>query len=387
MRRVAWCIITGEYPPQHGGVSDYTRLVASELAKAGDEVHVWAPRCEGKDPQDAGVTVHRLADQFGRRSLKVLGEGLDRIADRRLLVQYLPHAYGRRSMNVPFCLWLYRRGSRDVVWVLFHEVAHAIRLRQSFRHNGLGIVHRLMATLVARASDRIFVTIPAWRLLLQPLVEPGRVIEWLPVPATLPAEVPSERVAAVRDGVLGKTQRPDQSLIGHFGTYGSFVSEMLKEMLPPLIAQEGRYALLMGRGSKEFAASLISRHSNMKGRLFATGGLDPDNAAVHLAACDIVVQPYPDGISCRRTSAMASLALGVPVVTVSGHLTESLWLESNAVALAPEPTADSLCAEANRVLAHAESRRDLALVGKSLYKDRFDPKHIVASLRSRGGDE
>jgi len=38
-----WAILTGEYPPQPGGVSDYTRLVAEGLAVGGDEVHVWAP--------------------------------------------------------------------------------------------------------------------------------------------------------------------------------------------------------------------------------------------------------------------------------------------------------------------------------------------------------
>ena len=39
-----WAIITGEYPPDPGGVSDYTYLVATHLADAGDEVHVCARR-------------------------------------------------------------------------------------------------------------------------------------------------------------------------------------------------------------------------------------------------------------------------------------------------------------------------------------------------------
>ena len=39
----AWHLITCEYPPRTGGVSDYTRLVAEGLSEAGDEVHVWCP--------------------------------------------------------------------------------------------------------------------------------------------------------------------------------------------------------------------------------------------------------------------------------------------------------------------------------------------------------
>ena len=37
-----WAILTGEYPPQFGGVSDYTRNVATGLVAAGDVVTVYA---------------------------------------------------------------------------------------------------------------------------------------------------------------------------------------------------------------------------------------------------------------------------------------------------------------------------------------------------------
>ena len=52
-----WHLITGEYPPRLGGVSDYTRAVAAGLALNGCDVHVWCPD-SGKPPLDPGVTVH-----------------------------------------------------------------------------------------------------------------------------------------------------------------------------------------------------------------------------------------------------------------------------------------------------------------------------------------
>ena len=39
---IVWHMITGEYPPQAGGVSDYSRVVARGLVAAGDAVHVYA---------------------------------------------------------------------------------------------------------------------------------------------------------------------------------------------------------------------------------------------------------------------------------------------------------------------------------------------------------
>src|SRR5262249_61488836 len=106
-----WHLITGEYPPQAGGVSDYTRQVARGLARAGDEVHVWAPAAAGAAPADADVSVHRLPGCFGPRALAALDAGLRRMPrPLRLLVQYEPHASGCRAVNLPFCVWL--RGER-----------------------------------------------------------------------------------------------------------------------------------------------------------------------------------------------------------------------------------------------------------------------------------
>jgi hypothetical protein len=46
MPALTWAILTGEYPPQAGGVSDYTRLVARGLAECGDRVHDWNASCD-----------------------------------------------------------------------------------------------------------------------------------------------------------------------------------------------------------------------------------------------------------------------------------------------------------------------------------------------------
>src|SRR5713101_9172419 len=82
-----WHLITGEYPPQPGGVSDYTRLVAIELARAGDLVNVWAPGTVASESVEEGTIVHRLPGHFGPKALRVLDSAL-RATPGRILVQY-----------------------------------------------------------------------------------------------------------------------------------------------------------------------------------------------------------------------------------------------------------------------------------------------------------
>src|SRR5258706_15654719 len=79
--KARWVLITGEYPPEPGGVSDYSRLVARGLAAAGDEVHVWAPAASQSlpGPSEPGVAVHRLPGKFRRRGLENLDPSLNRL--------------------------------------------------------------------------------------------------------------------------------------------------------------------------------------------------------------------------------------------------------------------------------------------------------------------
>src|ERR1039458_9356418 len=106
-------IITSEYPPQPGGVSDYTQLVAESLAQEGEEVHVWCPGSQGESTSTRGVHVHGSLGRVAPEDLKAIDRQFDRFpGPHHILVQYVPHGYGCRSMNVPFCLWLWKRAKK-----------------------------------------------------------------------------------------------------------------------------------------------------------------------------------------------------------------------------------------------------------------------------------
>jgi len=100
----------------------------------------------------------------------------------------------------------------------------------------------------------------------------------------------------------------------------------------------------------------------------------------HLAACDLLIQPYPDGASSRRSSLMAGLSHGVPILTTSGRLSESLWGESGAVAIVPAGDQSALLTSARKLIDFAEERSRLATAGLRLYEKRFDWPQVVTAL-------
>ena len=373
-----WHLITGEYPPQPGGVSDYSRLVACGLAAAGDEVHVWAPECSAQLQSDDGVVVHRLPGHFGPRALNALARSIDSSGQSRMLVQYVPHAFGFKAMNLPFCLWLFGRRHSGTA-VMFHEVMFPMRISQPLKHNVIGLTTRLMAMLVARSAERIFVATPLWDGLLRRFIGSHNSISWLPVPSNIPVVDDSAGVAATR-----LAYSPNGApLLGHFGTLSGIVGRSIEDLVAPVMeSRNDARILLIGANSTNFRDRWVGANPGLADKVYATGALTPGRLSLALQACDMMIQPYQDGVSTRRGSVMAALAHGRAVVTTNGVATEPLWAQSGAVAMAPVDDHDAMRSVIARMVADEGERLRTASAAKKLYAERFALRHTIAALRS-----
>ena len=377
-------LITSEYPPQPGGVSDYTYIVASGLGAAGDAVHVWCPPMDGEPPDSPGVAVHRKMGRFALADLRRVGRMLNQFsAPRRLLVQWVPHGYGYHSLNLSFCLWLWRRATvdRDSIEIMVHEPFLAFG-EGSWRQNTAAVAHRIMTTVLLKATRRVWVSIPAWEACWRPYVLGQRIqFAWLPIPSTVPVINDPVAVAVIR----ARYAPPGGFLFGHFGTYGRHISGLLMASLPMLLrGRHDQTVLLLGRGSEALREKLIDRHPDLAGQVHTTGPLTASDISRHLSACDVMVQPYPDGVSSRRTSLMGGLSHGLPIVTTLGHLTEPFWARSGAVALAPVGDVAAIRGATEQLLASVIARNRMGDAAKALYRDRFDVKHTITALREAG---
>jgi len=352
-------------------------MLATALAQAGDEIHVWAPEIPAAAPSKDRAIVHRLPGHFGPLALARLSRELK--PDGRMLVQYVPHAYGLKAMNLGFTAWLWAQRDRMPIDVMFHEVSFPITRGQPPRHSLLGAVTRLMALMVARSASRIFVATPAWEPLLRRLVGPARKIEWLPIPSNIPVVADRSARARVRERYLGA----GRYLVGHFGTYGDGIVKQLGRTLSILLRERSDTAvLLIGSRSIQFRDSFVSDNGELGARIGATGALEATAVSANIAACDLMVQPYPDGATTRRTSLMAALAHGIATVTTTGALTETIWNESGAVALACAGDEPALATAAAQLLDDVCARSHLALAGHRLYVSRFDLRHTIDALMS-----
>ena len=382
----AWHLLTGEYPPGGGGVGEYTRALAHALAAEAREVHVWTQQQGTGDRGQGtagGVTVHAVRG-FGGDGLREMGRALDGFpSPRRLLVQYAPQAFGMRGMNVGFARWVRSRARRgDEVRVMFHEPYVQFSLAHPAR-NLIAAANRVMAMSLLRAATVAYVSTPAWERLLRPWA-PRRLgkMPWLPIPSTVPRVDDPEAVARVRAEL--RAARPEVCVVGHFGTYGGMVAPLLEPVLRAVLSPPSQsVALLLGDGGPAFAARLGADPA-LRGRVVAPGRLPDDRLSIHLQACDVAVQPYPDGVTARRTSVMACLANGVATVTTDGRFTEGEW-RAGPIPLAPAGDAAALAALTLDLLDDAARRRALGDGGHDFYKRHFALERTLDVLLGEEG--
>ena len=368
--------LTPEYPPRHGGVADYTHQVATELSRAGETVHVWGPSGSAAQPGSA-IAVHPELGRFRPADLRRASRLLDEYpSPRRLVVQWVPHGYGQRAMNLRFCLWLWRRSvAGDSIELIVHEpfVTFSGGIRQCM----VAAVQRAMTLILMSAARRVWVTTRAWTPLLEPYLSGrGITVQWLPVPSSLQ----SPDAVAV-DEVRARYAPGKGGLIGHFGTHGPLVTSLLDDAIV-LVAEAHPSArfLLIGSGSETFRSALVARDGSLAGRVSATGTLNAADLSAHIAACDVLLQPYPDGVTSRRTTAMAGLFARVPVVTTQGRLTERFWQEETPVKLAAVGDVRAIVQHVLQLLADPAERRRQADAGRAFYDRWFDVRHTVAAL-------
>jgi glycosyltransferase involved in cell wall biosynthesis len=258
-----------------------------------------------------------------------------------------------------------------------------LQFGRNWRQTAVALVHRLMTILLLRAARKVWISIPEWEQRWRPYAL-GRPVpfQWLPIPSGIPVLDNPSGVQAVRR----RYASGDSLLIGHFGTYGWPITSLLEPILLALSEDAANQTiLLMGMRSEEFREELIRKQPRLARLIQSTGELSGEDLSCHVAACDLFIQPYPDGVSTRRTSFMASLSHGKPIITTTGSLSEPLWAETGALALAPQGDVEAFVSLVRRLRNDAGERSRMGRAAQRLYQERFDISYTITALREGAG--
>lgn len=311
-------LVSGEYPPQPGGIGDYTQQLGTALAARGHSISVFTI-ADGhfqiiglrQPPTPAQVTVCQSLSGWGWASWSAVQAAIATTHPDVLHIQYQTGAYGMHpAINLlPWRLRNMPKPPRIAV------TAHDLLLPYLFPK--AGAVRRWVTARLLADADAVVLTnnddlAQAATMTCQPptLIPIGSNIAVAPPPGY------NRATWRTQLGVPG-----DMMLVAFFGLMSHTKGlETLLDALA-LLPETTRLLIIGGAATtaqdrayaETFARTIAAK--GLQARIIITGHCSAAEVSAHLLAADVAALPFTDGASFRRGSLLAALAHGVPTVT------------------------------------------------------------------------
>lgn len=323
-------LLSGGYPPDFDAIGQYTKRLAETLATMGHEVSVFTGATPGlmpaPGPHPSSLPVSRFFDPTQPGTIKGLpGACRERGKLDWLILQFNPFSFGPRGWctALPGVLWRLRREQGTRIAVYFHET-HVPAWPAKFLIM-LAWQYPVFARLAAGA-DFTFVSTNRWK---------KQVCRWRPAATCVHVPVGSNLPCCelTKAEARSMLDLPDSPLLGIFGNAHpsrlvDWISHGAKQ-----IAREKTDAVLLYAGKD---GSAISQACNSCGIPFLDHGLLPDDqVSLRLRCMDVLLSPFVDGISTRRSSVIAALQHDLAVLSTSTPESDELMLAHPLVHCSP----------------------------------------------------
>lgn len=295
---------------QVDGVRDYSEQLMAALLGSGVETQLLEYRSGRWTRRTATGSVEEIGAEEAVASFR---------ASCWVIVQYSPFAFGPGG----FAPWLLRLLARTAagprVAVMIHE---AYVDWGTGRQRVMSAWQRLQLRRIVASADLVLTSTDAWsRAVARWVTRPPM---HLGVGSNLPDMRPTRGHAraglGVHDGqvVLGSLST------GHDSGLPGYVSAAVAEA-----ARQQRDIVHLNLGATAPATAGSAR-------TVRPGWLTRESLAEMVSAADLFLAPFKDGASTRRTSVMAALQHGVPVVSTDGPHTDRVFTKpGSGVVLAP----------------------------------------------------
>lgn len=369
--------LAGEYPPQPGGVGDYTALLAAHLAAQGVRVTVLAsrpapraPRVAGPAPAASPVRVWRVVTHWDWRCAQLVRAAVRAARPDIVHVQYQPAAFGLAAAVCWLPGWLRRRcpGVRTVVTL--HD------LRVPYVCPKAGPLRAAVRDRLLRGADAAVFTEPADWAAARRLRPQGRY--WVPIGSNL---APAPPAAYDRRAWRAAVGADDTTfLVVHLGIVNR--SKGIETLLDALVRlrRAGRPVRLLLIGAEAGASDPTNRayvralaarlaEPALRDLVHRLPLLPAAEASGYLLAADVAAFPFVDGASLRRGSLLAALAHGLPTVSTrapGARAAGALLRDGDNVLLVPPGDGAALAAALGHLAEDAALRARLAAGGRAL---------------------
>ncbi|MXZ20735.1 MAG: glycosyltransferase family 4 protein [Caldilineaceae bacterium SB0665_bin_25] len=308
--------VTGEYPPMVGGVGRFTAELAAALQGQGAQVAVLSDEQVPGSTDTGAVRVLPGRRGWGWQILSDIPACARAAGAQWVHIQYQTAAYGMHPAINALPYFLRRQGLR-AAWTY-----HDLRIPYLFPKAGARL-RNWVTRLPLRAANAVVVTNQSDWESVQGQVLRGQ-LHRIPIGNDIKSRRFSAEERIQRRAARGYGS--GQLVLGYFGFLNASKGGLTLIETLAALAGEGRDVHLLMIGERVGASdetnfrylqrveASISEHG-LDSRVQWTGHQSDAEVAADFNTIDVLVMPYEDGMSMRRSTLTAALANGCAIVT------------------------------------------------------------------------
>jgi hypothetical protein len=355
-------IFTRNLPPRFCGISDHSLRLAAELRQEGHEIALFGSR----GAPSPGV--HIFDDDWSSGTLSRVRAQIEEMRLDHLILQFTPLMYAQhgRSIGALIEFW---QGLGEVIETSL--ILHETYFRTWRRPKTLltGTVEKRALLAMCRGAHHVFTALERlpsemahWTLSRPPVL--------LPISSNIP--LANTAASALRDR---HNIRHGSIILTLFGGGNNlkwslkYVRSLARHLEQQGIAHDW---LLLGGVPRAWLPQASS--------VIDPGYLPLPELSAYLAMTDVFLMPNWGGVSARRTTLMAAMEHGLPVVGTRGYMTESLLTKVEGVVLAEPNDIVGFCEAVVDLARDPKRRRRLGEANQIDFAENFTWKLIVQGL-------
>jgi glycosyltransferase involved in cell wall biosynthesis len=349
--------ITAKTSPHVCGVGDYTVNLATHL-KAHYNLGLDLVVEKSCLPSTAPVVVLPTVEDWTPESFQTLFTQLKQARVKTVILQYTCWLYSPKGFSLALIPFWQQCSQHFQTILVAHETYY-----WSLKYPGTwfkGVIQQYILQQLVRHSDRVCCSSEPYIQQLRRYTQKQDKIHQLPIPSNIPPQPFSSQERMELRQSLGITLEQRQVLT-LFGCYASIQQSWLTRLDQRLQALGKPVAWLLLGDAKKIDLPLHNL-------VIRPGFLDAADLSHHLQISDLMLLPHEFGISAKRTSLMAGLEHGIPVIGTKGRLTDSFFDDMESVSLVSDQDYPCFELEVLNFLAEPSLLSDHVLSSQEYYE-------------------
>ncbi|MBI4924660.1 MAG: glycosyltransferase family 4 protein [Bdellovibrio sp.] len=379
-------VISPTFPPDHCGIGDYSARVVEEFLNRNEQVSVWS--CQ-KNPQANYLTSNNFKYFYTPRPwgpvtfCSFLIE-LKKFSPEAVIVQYIPYLFAKKwgiHPLLPFWILilrfiLYLLNPSISLLLIVHESNYPVRF--DLKGICLGLPQWFQFVFIFLICPKISFTFESaykkyknfffWKWLY--LIPVGANIKRVQMDWDIPIDeiVPKEAKILLHFGGA----HPTNLFEYEFAAFDAIFKNLKNTKLVFVGLTQEKINVLLDQYN----------FSHLKSAVIGLGYLMEAEVSVWISRSYLVLAPFLDGISTRRTSAMAAFDHGKPLLTTRSWSTNSSIAWEEFCFIVPMQEKQKFIEKAVFILENSEEAKSTGERGKKYYDAHFSYPVITNKILS-----